>query len=157
MRENQGFRPGPTQTGLYSHRGRLVREEEGCYYLCTKNKGTDQQCSYCRADLHLCFCTCQNPFFMWCSSKRGYQICVLTLLYFTCLSVCYLKSLFSHKGIYFCAPFCLPSFVAESDSIHFQFSQIMVCSVSSNDDPRLTKLFYGKVFSFIGFNLRKSV
>ena len=24
MRENQGFRPGPTQTGLYSHRGRLV-------------------------------------------------------------------------------------------------------------------------------------
>ena len=51
-RENtclQGFRPGPTQTGLYGHRKWLVRdlkfrvyEEEGLYYLCSENKGADQ-------------------------------------------------------------------------------------------------------------------
>ena len=25
------------------------------YYLCSENKGADQLCSYCTADLHLCF------------------------------------------------------------------------------------------------------
>ena len=43
---NLGFRPGPTQTGLYSHRrwleagnfGFKVTVEE-LYYLCSENKG----------------------------------------------------------------------------------------------------------------------
>ena len=25
------------------------------YYLCSENKGADQLCSYCTADMHLCF------------------------------------------------------------------------------------------------------
>ena len=33
--------------------------EEGLYYLCIKNKDADQLCSYCTADLHLCFCICR--------------------------------------------------------------------------------------------------
>ena len=59
---NLGFRPGLTQNDLYSHRSRLeaqifgFKEEEGCYYLCSKIKNADQLCSYCTADLHLCFC-----------------------------------------------------------------------------------------------------
>ena len=28
------------------------------YYLCSDNKGADQLCSYCEADLYLCFCIC---------------------------------------------------------------------------------------------------
>ena len=40
----QGFRPGLTQTGLYSHRRWL--EEEGLYFLCSKNKGANQLSSY---------------------------------------------------------------------------------------------------------------
>ena len=29
--------------------------EEGLYFLCSKNKGGDQLCSYCTSDLRLCF------------------------------------------------------------------------------------------------------
>ena len=32
-----------------------IQVEEGLYYLCSKNKGADQLCSYCTADLRLCF------------------------------------------------------------------------------------------------------
>ena len=31
------------------------------YYRCGENKGADQLCSYCTADLHICFCTDKNP------------------------------------------------------------------------------------------------
>ena len=31
---------------------------EQLYNLCSKNKGTDQLCSHCTADLRLCFCLC---------------------------------------------------------------------------------------------------
>ena len=34
----------------------LIQKVEGFYYLCSENKGADQLCSYCAADLHLCFC-----------------------------------------------------------------------------------------------------
>ena len=34
----------------------LILEEEGLYNPCSKNKGTDQLCSYCTTDLRLCFC-----------------------------------------------------------------------------------------------------
>ena len=47
----RGFLPGPTQTGLYCHR--KSRE----------NKGADQLCSYCTADLRLCFRLDKNLFF----------------------------------------------------------------------------------------------
>ena len=33
-----------------------IWEEEVLYYLCSKNKDADQLCSYCTADLRLCFC-----------------------------------------------------------------------------------------------------
>ena len=41
-----GFRPGLTQAGVV----------EGLYNLCSENKGADQLCSYCAADLrHFAF------------------------------------------------------------------------------------------------------
>ena len=46
------FRPGPIQTGLYTHRQKpefWVYVEEELYYLCRENKGADQLCSYCTA------------------------------------------------------------------------------------------------------------
>ena len=42
---NLGFRPGPTQTGLYSHRSRLetlnfgFKKKKELYYPCSENKG----------------------------------------------------------------------------------------------------------------------
>ena len=33
--------------------------EEGLYYLCSENKGTDQLRGYREAGLHLCFCICK--------------------------------------------------------------------------------------------------
>ena len=37
-----------------------ISEIEGLYYLCSKNKGPDQLCSYCTADLPLCFRICKK-------------------------------------------------------------------------------------------------
>ena len=37
------------------------------YYLCSENKGADQLRGYCKADLCLCFRTCNKPVF----SRRG--------------------------------------------------------------------------------------
>ena len=57
----RGFGPGPTQTGQYSHRNRLEARYFGYINLrnCTnrvvKTKDTDLLCSYCTADLCLCF------------------------------------------------------------------------------------------------------
>ena len=53
----RGFRLGLTQTGLYSIRKRL--EEEILCYPYSENKGADQLCSYCTADLRLCFRICK--------------------------------------------------------------------------------------------------
>ena len=36
---------------------------EELYYPSSENKGADQLCSYCTADLRLCFCTCKNLVF----------------------------------------------------------------------------------------------
>ena len=44
-----------------------IQEEEGLYYLCSENKGADQFCGHCEADLHLCFRICKKPVF----SRRG--------------------------------------------------------------------------------------
>ena len=38
---------------------------EGLYYLCSENKGADQLCGYCEADLRLCFRICKMMFFSW--------------------------------------------------------------------------------------------
>ena len=32
----------------------------GLYCLCLENKGADQLCDYCKADLHLWFCKCKK-------------------------------------------------------------------------------------------------
>ena len=37
--------------------------EEELYYPDSENKGADQLCSYCTADLHLCFRIGNNPVF----------------------------------------------------------------------------------------------
>ena len=36
-----------------------IKEEEEVYYSCSENKGADQLCSYCEADLRLCFRICR--------------------------------------------------------------------------------------------------
>ena len=65
----RGFRPGLTQTDLYSHRSRLrIQEEEEFYYPSSKNKGADQLRTYCEADLRLCFRIDKNPVFSLCDS-----------------------------------------------------------------------------------------
>ena len=33
------------------------------FYLCRENKGADQLCAYCAADLHLCFSICKMQVF----------------------------------------------------------------------------------------------
>ena len=40
------------------------------YYLCSENKGTDQLCRYCIADLHLCFSLCMLLVFSYGSSNE---------------------------------------------------------------------------------------
>ena len=45
-----------------------IQEEEELYYPCSENKGADQLCSYCEADLHLCFRISNNPVFSGCGS-----------------------------------------------------------------------------------------
>ena len=41
-----------------------ILEVEGLYYLCSENKGADQLCGYCAANLHLCFRICKNTGFL---------------------------------------------------------------------------------------------
>ena len=48
------------------------------YYPCSENKGADQICSYCKADLRLCFHLCRLFVFPWgrsnvlpCAIKMG--------------------------------------------------------------------------------------
>ena len=36
-----------------------IKKEEEFYYQCSENKGADQLCSYCEADLCLCFRICR--------------------------------------------------------------------------------------------------
>ena len=40
-----------------------IKKVEELYYLSSENKGADQLCSYCTADLRLCFCIGKNPVF----------------------------------------------------------------------------------------------
>ena len=56
----QGFRPGQTQTELSLIHSLTVQEisdlrSRGLYYFGSEHKGADQLCSYCAADLRLCF------------------------------------------------------------------------------------------------------
>ena len=57
----QDFRPGRTQTGLYNHKRMASglkfgnEEEEGLYYLNSKNRGAGQLHGQRAADLRLCF------------------------------------------------------------------------------------------------------
>ena len=45
--------------------------EEKLYYLSSENKGADQLCSYCTADLRLSFRIGKNLVFSWHSSYDG--------------------------------------------------------------------------------------
>ena len=40
-----------------------IKQEEDLYYPCSENKGADQLCSNCTADLLLCFCIGKNLVF----------------------------------------------------------------------------------------------
>ena len=57
----RSFRPGPTQTGLYSHRRWLeagffcIYEVEGLCKLCSENKGAGPLRGYREADMRLFF------------------------------------------------------------------------------------------------------
>ena len=71
MRENRssGFptrsdtnRPVQLQKKARSSKFSIQVEEE-LYYPCGENKGADQLCSYCTADLRPCFRIGENPVF----------------------------------------------------------------------------------------------
>ena len=53
---NQAVRPKIAARGLEF----LIEKVEELYYLCIKNKGSDQLCCYRVADLRLCFRTCKK-------------------------------------------------------------------------------------------------
>ena len=62
----QGFRAGPTQTGLYILRKKFrIKVEEELCYPSSENNGADQLCSYCTDDLCLCFRLCRLLVFPW--------------------------------------------------------------------------------------------
>ena len=72
-------------------------EEEGLYFLCSKNKGTDQPHGNRAVDLRLCFRICKNQVFSGPSQiildKETYRSCYRhgqnkTLIKVACLSVC---------------------------------------------------------------------
>ena len=42
---------------IFAYRHGVIKD------TCSENKGADQLCSYCTADLHLCFCIGKNPVF----------------------------------------------------------------------------------------------
>ena len=72
-----GFRPGLTQTGLYSHRKRLEALDFG--FKKRKNKGADQLRGYREADLRLCFRLCRSLIF----PCRG-SVCILKVDLYRC-------------------------------------------------------------------------
>ena len=43
----------------------LIQEVEGLYNLCSEYKGTDKLCSYCAANLRLCFRICKRQVFSY--------------------------------------------------------------------------------------------
>ena len=60
----------PTRSDIYQAVQKMARglkfwikKVEGLYYLCSENKGADQLCGYCEADLRLCFCICKTLVF----------------------------------------------------------------------------------------------
>ena len=80
----RGFRPGPTQTGLYNNRRWLEALKIGLRKLgdCniySENKGADQLRSYCAANLLFCFRICKKPVF---SQRGSYDINVMHGVYF---------------------------------------------------------------------------
>ena len=71
-RENQQFwfmtRSDTNQPVQLRNKGRLcvklwIQVEEELYYPTDENKGAEQLCSYCTADLRLCFSIGKNPVF----------------------------------------------------------------------------------------------
>ena len=64
----RGFLPGLTNRAVQLQKMArrlkfLIYEEEELYNPCSENKGADQLCSKCRADMRLCFCIGKNPVF----------------------------------------------------------------------------------------------
>ena len=55
---NQAVQTQKMARGLKLH----IKEVEEMLYLCSENKGAEQLCGYCRADLRLCFRICKNRF-----------------------------------------------------------------------------------------------
>ena len=59
------YKPGciSTEDGLRGLKFR-IKEVEGLYYLCSKNRGDDQLHGYRTADLRLCFRICKKQLFL---------------------------------------------------------------------------------------------
>ena len=62
----RGFRPGPTQIGLYSHRIWLEARNFGFRkrWDCTISVRKTKALISCTADLRLCICICEKEFFL---------------------------------------------------------------------------------------------
>ena len=64
-----------------------IKVEEGLFYLRSENKSADQLCSYCTADLCLCFRICRLMFFL-CGGLFGSRFnfddcfCLMSTSYF---------------------------------------------------------------------------
>ena len=53
---------------MYKH-----EKKEGLYYPGSENKGADQLCSYCTADLRLCFRICKSLVFSYTGSSKIFE------------------------------------------------------------------------------------
>ena len=89
-----GFRPGTIQTGLYSRISMLeachfvYKKKRHCTIYVANTKGADQLCSYCTADLRLCFRSCMLLVFL----RSGSNTCKIhnILLFIKIQLSCYL-------------------------------------------------------------------
>ena len=58
----------------------LIYLDEELYYLCSENKGTDHLCSYCTADLCLCFLHRQKSGFLMTLRIHKYTSFEITIM-----------------------------------------------------------------------------
>ena len=70
MRKQTLWSPNRSDTNRAVQAQKMARDRrfwinivEEWYYPCSENKGADQLCSYCTADLRLCFSLCKKPVF----------------------------------------------------------------------------------------------
>ena len=102
----------------------VTYDEEKCYYPRSENKGANQLCSYCTADLRLCFCIGNNPVFSRCGSLATTSYLLhKDSLYYSCKLILYLV-LFSYLRFIAFKKYKLLCYVTKLKKWHVQPSKV---------------------------------